>query len=263
MKLEINHTTVYRYDEIVNHSVQYLRLMPQSYDHQVIHSWQIKVPGDVREVRDGYGNIMHVMTLDTPHEAIELSVSGEVELHPHRHDPGSCTLCPDIFLRPSMLAECDQSLMSVADQYISDGFAYKELEILMSAILAHMPYQPGSTHSAMTAAQAWQESAGVCQDHSHVLIAMCRYKGIPARYVSGYIYTDDNEHVAMHAWCEVWMNDGWQMADITNGHLSPERHLKLAIGSDYLDAGPVRGVRFGGGEEYLSSVAQVSRVGAQ
>lgn len=263
MRLEIQHTTRYQYNSVVDQSIQYLRLMPQSYEHQIIHAWQLEVPGDVREVKDGYGNLIHVVTTDEPHQSIEFSVSGEVELCPDLLDPRSCRLTPEVFLRPSNLAQSDAALKALADECISPNFGRQALEQLMQRILKHMPYQPGSTHAAMTAAQAWQQRAGVCQDHSHVLIACCRYKNIPARYISGYIYSDDAEHVAMHAWCEVWLKDHWQMADITNGHLRPERHLKLAIGSDYLDAGPVRGVRIGGGDEYLSASAKVSRLSEQ
>ena len=263
MRLAIQHRTHYQYNKVVEQSIQYLRLTPRSYEHQIVHNWELCIPGDSWKLDDGYGNIMHVVTIDDPHDAIELSVRGEVELRPECLDMRGCNLSPYVFLRPSPLTHCDASLCELAQEYVTPNFDLPALEALMAHILVSMPYQPGSTHVAMTASQAWQQGAGVCQDHSHVLIACCRHRGIPARYVSGYIYTDDSEHVAMHAWCEVWLGDHWQMADITNSHLSPHRHLKLAVGGDYLDTGPVRGVRFGGGEEYLSSVAQVNRVCAQ
>src|SRR5690606_22398794 len=99
---------------------------------------------------------------------------------------------------------------------------------------------------------------GVCQDHAHVFIACCRAQGIPARYVSGYLHTDDDEHVASHAWAEAWCGGRWRTFDVTNGLLAPSRHLKLAIGLDYLEACPVRGVRWGGEHESLSAHAAVS-----
>jgi transglutaminase-like putative cysteine protease len=81
---------------------------------------------------------------------------------------------------------------------------------------------------------------------------------MPARYVSGYLYSRDSEHVASHAWAEVWHDDSWHTFDVTNQTCLPRQHLKLAVGMDYLDACPVRGVRFGGGVESLEAVAWVS-----
>src|SRR5690606_34627238 len=96
------------------------------------------------------------------------------------------------------------------------------------------------------------------QDHAHVFIACCRSLGIPARYVSGYLHADDDGHLSSHAWVEAWLEDRWQTFDVTNGLLSPSRHLKLAIGLDYMEACPVRGVRWGGDNECLSASAAVS-----
>jgi transglutaminase-like putative cysteine protease len=97
----------------------------------------------------------------------------------------------------------------------------------------------------------------VCQDHTHVFLACCRALGLPARYVSGYLYSQDSEHVASHAWAEVWQDGSWHTFDVTNQTRLPRHHLKLAVGLDYMDACPVRGVRFGGGIESLKAVAEV------
>ena len=85
-----------------------------------------------------------------------------------------------------------------------------------------------------------------------------RYLGVPARYVSGYLYSDDSEHLASHAWAEAWVDGLWYCFDITNGMSRPQRHLKLAIGLDYLDACPVRGMRRGGGSEQMHARVYVS-----
>lgn len=91
------------------------------------------------------------------------------------------------------------------------------------------------------------------------MLSCCRELGIPARYVSGYLYTDDSAHVASHAWAEVWLNNHWQMVDVSNQLYSPSHHIKLAVGFDYLDACPVRGVRYGGGVEMMRSFAIVEQ----
>jgi transglutaminase-like putative cysteine protease len=88
---------------------------------------------------------------------------------------------------------------------------------------------------------------GVCQDHTHAFLACARSLGIPARYVSGYLCTEDASHLASHAWAEAWLDDAWYSFDVTNELARPERHLKLAVGLDYLDACPVRGMRRGSG----------------
>ena len=92
------------------------------------------------------------------------------------------------------------------------------------------------------------------------IIPMCSARcrpGLPARYVSGYLYSQDSEHVASHAWAEVWQDGSWHTFDVTNQTRLPRHHLKLAVGLDYMDACPVRGVRFGGGIESLKAVAEV------
>jgi transglutaminase-like putative cysteine protease len=92
----------------------------------------------------------------------------------------------------------------------------------------------------------------VCQDHAHLFIACCRARGVPARYVSGYVDPGHDEEAASHAWADVWVEgDGWVSVDITHRVLARERHCRLAVGRDYLSAAPVRGVRTGGGDESL------------
>jgi transglutaminase-like putative cysteine protease len=76
--------------------------------------------------------------------------------------------------------------------------------------------------------------------------------------VSGYVYSRDTEHVAMHAWAETWLDGRWQSFDITNNTRDLNQHLRLAVGMDYLDACPVRGSRLGGGCEEMFSAAEVS-----
>lgn len=91
----------------------------------------------------------------------------------------------------------------------------------------------------------------------HVFLSCCRSLNIPARYVSGYLYSEDSTHVATHAWAEVWVEEHWHSFDVTNNTRMPNQHLKLAVGIDYLDACPVRGMRLGGGCEDMSAIAAV------
>lgn len=131
------------------------------------------------------------------------------------------------------------------------------LENLMGDLLLRMPYTPGSTLVTDSAAEAFAAGSGVCQDHTHVFLSCCRSLNIPARYVSGYLHSKDSAHVATHAWAEVWVEDRWHCFDITNNTRIPDQHLKLAVGIDYLDACPVRGLRIGGGYEDMCAIAAV------
>jgi transglutaminase-like putative cysteine protease len=133
------------------------------------------------------------------------------------------------------------------------------LQSLVEGIRERMPFLPGETQSHTPAADAFAKGAGVCQDHTHVFLSCARQLGIPARYVSGYVYSPAHaaDHVSSHAWAEAWVDGVWYSFDVANAVAANEHHLKLAIGMDYLDACPVRGVRFGGGTESMTAQARV------
>lgn len=122
-------------------------------------------------------------------------------------------------------------------------------------------YTPGATTVDLPAAAALARGEGVCQDHAHLFLACCRASGLSARYVSGYFFTGHAGDLASHAWVDVWMPPDamdpnptgyWLGLDVTHGRPAGTHHVRLAVGRDYLDAAPVRGVRRGGGSEELS-----------
>ena len=96
-------------------------------------------------------------------------------------------------------------------------------------------------------------------------IAAARALGIPARYVSGYIYTGDAADAASHAWVDVWLGAdiGWQSMDVTHKRPAVRTYCRLAVGRDYLDAAPVRGVRHGGGDERMEAMVLVAESAQQ
>ncbi|UPT57565.1 transglutaminase family protein [Dickeya zeae] len=260
MKLTINHLTHYRYDEEVKFSTQYLRLTPQSSARQRIREWKLTLPTSAVATTDAYGNLMHVLTLDSPHHDILIHAQGVVEIAegveevPEEEDG----LSPLIFLRSTTLTEADDAIRTFALRYYQEADPIGSLETLMAELQLKMPYTPGATQVQDTACVAFAKGKGVCQDHTHVFLACCRSLHIPARYVSGYVYSRDTTHVAMHAWAEVWLNERWHSFDITNNTRKLNQHLRLAVGMDYLDACPVRGSRLGGGCEEMFSEAAVS-----
>ncbi|WP_308725038.1 transglutaminase family protein [Metapseudomonas otitidis] len=253
MKLSIRHETTYRYDDQVRASIQYLRLTPHDSERQHVLSWELDLPRPVRAQLDPYGNILHVLTLDEPHEAIVIGARGQVEIDESReaeHDPQSALP----FLRSTRLTAADEALRAFAQQCCPAHTGRGGLITLMEALHDHMPYKAGVTAVDSTAAEAFAGRAGVCQDHTHAFLACARTLGVPARFVSGYLYRDGDSQLVSHAWAEAWLEGAWYSFDVTNRLSRPERHLKLAVGLDYLDACPVRGMRRGGGEQMHARV---------
>jgi transglutaminase-like putative cysteine protease len=260
MRLSIDHVTHYRYERPVRYSTQYLRLVPQSSARQRVLEWRLDTPSNPLELRDGYGNILHVLTVDKPVSEIVIRSSGIVETSSVIDEPNDePKLSPLLFLRQTALTRADEAICQFSERYRRRAGMLSGLRDLASGVLAKLPFQPGVTVVQSTAAEAFEHANGVCQDHAHVFIACCRHLGIPARYVSGYIYSAGHAEaaVASHAWVEAWVVDRWRSFDITNSRSAGEHHIRLAIGADYLEASPVRGVRSGGGEEHLTATALV------
>ncbi|KRW59923.1 transglutaminase family protein [Pseudomonas sp. TTU2014-080ASC] len=257
MRLSISHDTTYHYEDQVRTSIQYLRMTPHKSERQQVLSWTLELPRPARPQLDPYGNILHVLTLDEPHESIVIRAKGEVDIDDLReaeHEAGS----PLPFLRSTRLTTADEALREFA--IINSGGRRDRTGMidLMHALNEHIAYQPGATAVDTSAAESFAGRKGVCQDHAHTFLACARSLGVPARYVSGYLFTESEEHLASHAWAEAWLDDGWYSFDVTNSLARPERHLKLAVGLDYLDACPVRGMRRGGGAEQMHAKVEVA-----
>jgi transglutaminase-like putative cysteine protease len=130
-------------------------------------------------------------------------------------------------------------------------------------------YNKNATSISTTIAESIRERAGVCQDYAHILIALCRYYGIPARYVSGYIYSGQEGSVlgaeASHAWCEAYLGPhGWVGFDPTNETLIDDRFARIGVGRDYRDVSPVRGIYKGASGSSMSvNVAMEALAGSQ
>lgn len=260
MRLDVVHTTQYAYDSPVRASTQYLRLTPRDSARQSVVSWQLEAPGTPTQVTDGYGNVLHVLTLDRPVREIRIRVSGTVETR-SVYDEGAdpVPLSPLVFTRPTALTRAESELAVFAERFRRAAGSPSGLGELAAAILKKMPFTRGGTHAGNSAAEAFALSSGVCQDHTHVFLACCRHLGVPARYVSGYLYSEGAPEVASHAWAEAWTLDRWRSFDIANSRPAGEQHIKLAVGADYLDACPIRGTRVGGGGEKMVAVASVAQ----
>src|SRR5208283_1449597 len=256
MLLHIRHETHYRYQRPVKHSVQSLRLTPRRDSSQRTLEWSIAAPGRRVEQVDAYGNISHLLTIEQPHREIQILVRGVVETADieGRQDDGP--LSPLAYLAPTALTAPNDELKAFAHQALEQIKDPRErAQALAEAVFRAVRYRPGTSDVQDTAAAAFKSGEGVCQDHAHVYIASARALGIPARYVSGYLYAGDASDAASHAWVDVWLGSdlGWQSMDVTHKRPAVRTYCRLAVGRDYLDAAPVRGVRHGGGGEKMEA----------
>ena len=259
MYLTIRHETSYRYEATVHYSIQQLRLTPASGASQVVRRWSIDAPGKLDAAFDAYGNALHTLVINKPHNEIRLHVSGEVDTIPLidgrlRDDAGPIPL--EHFTCATRLTEADAAVRELAGS-VPDLTSTSSLIALSERIVERVGYHPGVTEVTSTAAQALELGNGVCQDHAHLMLACCRARGVPARYVSGYIEPGDVPHAASHAWVDVWL-DGWVSVDVTHAAFASEIYCRLAVARDYEAAAPVRGRRIGGREEQLNVSVTVS-----
>jgi transglutaminase-like putative cysteine protease len=269
MQLRILHRTAYRYDEPVKYSAQALRLTPRREGQQRVLSWAIHAPGRRIEQVDAHGNVTHLLTLEDPHKEIEIVVSGSVEVaHEGALMPHEGPLSPLAYLASTPLTAADATISTLSHEFLDGSGSMRDrLYALAGGVQERVKYQKGSTSVENTASAALARGKGVCQDQAHVFISACRAAGIPARYVSGYLYDGSEEGgaAASHAWVDAWLPDAkaWLGVDVTHREPTGVQHCRLAVGRDYLDAAPVRGVRRGGGREMMDVDVTVSKAADQ
>ena len=269
MRLQVEHVTLYRYDQPVRAVVQSHRLMPTTCDGQQVIDWTVTVSGGQQggAFRDGAGDWITAWTVQGPVQEITVSVTGTVEtqdqagvLRGHRE-----TVPVQAWLRDTPATEADAALRALAHKAQGSGdlaLAHDLARLVAGAIV----YKPGATDAQSTAAEALALAEGVCQDHAHALIALARVRGLPARYVSGYLFAsaDGKPHDAAHAWAEIWIDGlGWVGFDPSNACCPDDRYIRLGCGFDARDAAPIRGIARGSGTEALDVALSVTEAGAQ
>ena len=262
MLLSIEHHTRYVYSESVNYTIQQLRLTPQNGFGQHVKRWEIKVVGALNPTEDAYGNSTHTLVIDSPHKEISIVAIGEIETGLEAI-PQHQNLPLPIYLRDTPLTNSNEEMRTFAAQFKTDVYGQIDaLESMMHKLLQRVNYLTGATQVTTSATEAFNLGQGVCQDHAHIFISCCRSIGLPARYVSGYLFTSDGSLIQTHAWADVYLTDvGWQSFDVSNGCRSGEAHVRLATGLDYRSASPVSGIRSGGGVEGMASSVIVNQAG--
>ncbi|MBS9476092.1 transglutaminase family protein [Ancylobacter radicis] len=291
MRIHVNHTTLYTYDPPANGAIQTLRLTPRNHDGQYVVSWRIDVSEScrLRAHEDAFGNLTHTFAVEGPIAQLRVIVDGEVETQ----DTAGVVrgvkerFPPSLFMRETDLTAPDPTLRGFCEEaVIGVGDRIEKLHALMEAIAGVMTFDPEPTQVTTTAKQSFALKRGVCQDYAHIFIAGARHLGIPARYASGYIVSDGQAPSqgqgqgqsqsqsqkplqgaslqAGHGWAEAHIEGlGWVGFDPTNRQCPTEAYVRLAVGLDYLGAAPVRGNRYGGGEENLSVALNVDQSSRQ
>lgn len=205
------------------------------------------------------GSVSHFVLRNAPHDSLTIHAESVVETlitNPYSDVnliESDWPLIESGFLRDSMpewlsptpMVELNQD-WAVAERPGQGSFQYG-IE-LMDKIHRKFQYTPGATDTTTTLAEFVAHGMGVCQDYAHYMLAVSRMAGIPARYVSGYVYSGNEGNVlggdAMHAWVELFLPGVgiWKGFDPTNNIIVGDRHIKIAVGRDYSDVPPTRGV---------------------
>ena len=265
------HTTEFHYDGPVSESYNEVRLRPIHDEKQSCLSFRlVSAPASrVTAFRDAFGNWVHQFNILSEHRQLRIEAESVVLTH---EDPSPSA-------EPITLSELDRRREEIHEEYYdhiastgyvphlstlaefveeaerpSDGSAAGFAQAASDLIHREFRYVKGATHVHSSIADSLSIRAGVCQDFAHLLLGIVRMRGLPGRYVSGYLVAGDGtasdtkqEEViggqASHAWAEVYIPErGWCAFDPTLGNPVGLRHIRVACGRDYGDVAPVRGV---------------------
>jgi transglutaminase-like putative cysteine protease len=284
MQYTIRHVTRFSYETAISESVMEVRMQPRSEGPQRCLRFGLSTMPNarVRMYQDDDGNIVHHFNIPGRHNRLTLTAEALVDSAPAAPLPAALEpgvwreldmrtasgefwdlLNPSVFATPSALLE--RFAREIGLTRGSDPLT--TLRRLNQEIYERFEYTPASTRVDSPIDDALETRRGVCQDFSHVMIALVRQLAIPCRYVSGYLFhAKDGElrspDSATHAWVEAWLPGlEWVGFDPTNNLTAGERHIRVAVGRDYADVPPTRGV-FKGTSVVRSELAVAVRIGA-
>ena len=272
MLIRISHLTSYRYETPAASVIQILRLTPRNHDGQYVTRWRIDVSTDCRldQHEDAFGNITHAFTAEGPFDELSIQVEGEVETRDTQGIVRGAVerFPPSLYLRETALTISDPAIADFAAsaREAAGGDVLGLLHVMLDRLFEQMTFDTEASRTTTPAAEAFALKRGVCQDFAHIVIAGARGLGIPARYVSGYFLRDDGVTAqdAGHAWAEAFVPElGWVAFDAANGMCPTDAYVRVAVGLDSLGAAPLRGTRYGGGDEMLMVRLQVEQAAQQ
>jgi transglutaminase-like putative cysteine protease len=281
MFYSIRHVTKFVYTPAVTESMTEVRMQPRAEGGQRCLKFELLTQPRARILgyRDYLGNVVHHFDIPGKHSQLKITAESTVEITPPPALPESLGedawmaldekrqsdeywdyLAPSEYaVETALLAELSREL-----RIERRGDPLSLLKELNTAIFEKFDYAPQSTSVDSPIDDALRARKGVCQDFAHIMIALARSVRIPCRYVSGYLFHETDGHDrsasdATHAWVEAHLPElGWVGFDPTNNLIAGERHIRTAVGRDYADVPPTRGVFKGNAQSELSVGVQVS-----
>lgn len=249
----------YAYEAPVTNVRTIMRVAPhQHYGRQrrLDVRWHMDPPADYRHYTDAFGNLVWQMDHAHVEKEITCTVDMRVETQAGYSADGTlalqgtdpqdidCTVDSSEFMRLTRLVDRSDGLARLADRLRGGGGASGKLaEAILHHVHAALRYEGGRTHVGTTASEAMAMGSGVCQDYTHIMLAICRLAGLAARYVSGLLPGEGQ----MHAWLEVLLPGTaqkpptWVGYDPTHQRRCDERYITVAVGRDYQDIAPTSG----------------------
>ena len=281
MFYSIRHVTRFVYNAPISESTMEVRMQPRNEAPQRCVQFELVTSprARVHAYRDPVGNIVHHFDIPARHSQLRVTAEATVEVLPQTMVPPEIGL--DVwgaldevagseefweYLTPSRFVGSSDLLTSLASDLKLDRNSdpWTLLLRINTEIFRAFEYTPQSTQVDSPIDDALRTRRGVCQDFAHIMLALVRPLGIPARYVSGYLYHGEQDHDrslagATHAWIEAWLPEyGWIGLDPTNDLVVEGRHIRVAVGRDYADVPPTRGVFKGKAGSELSVAVQVN-----
>ncbi len=280
MRLKICHLTSYRYSSPVSENFNEVRLQPVSDERQVSHGFELitRPAARVRRYHDFHLNLVDHFHLTERHDRLEVEARSEVttfgqvaHLAAAAFPLGRLGECLRLehcydFLQRSEYVSLEVQVWRLAQDAVAGlDDAWQAAVALNRFVYREFTYDPTATSASTPTTEVLRHRRGVCQDFAHVLLGLCRSVGIPARYVSGYVYTGEEMgwrgQLASHAWVEVFLpGHGWLALDPTNNRPADDHHVKVAVGRDYADAAPLRGSFQGPADQEMTIELQIQRV---
>ncbi len=261
MEYTIDHQTTYYYAEPVYESYTVIHLHPRSDHNQFCTRYVLEVSprSRVHGYTDRYGNEVQHFALMPAHASLSIVTHSSVVTMLDHAPPEPVEATRSLLLADAQVPTYYDYVHESAYVRFTPALEAFSAEVgapgekigawcheVSRHINTAMRYDGEATSVRSTVAEALEQRAGVCQDYAHIMIALLRAQGIPARYVSGYIFRGESQVLgaeASHAWCEAYLPPyGWVGFDPTNDLLINDHFVKVAIGRDYRDVSPVRGI---------------------
>ncbi len=280
MHYAIRHITRFAYDAPIRESVMEIRMQPRTEMVQRCLRFELSTQprAHVSSYVDPAGNIVHHFDIPAEHTGLTITAESIVEFvgdvpAPTAFDGDAWTEVDTLasgadgweMVLPSEFAR-DTPLLAEFAATLAVGRERAPLAAVLAlsdGVYRAFEYRPQSTRVDSPIDEALSSRQGVCQDFAHVLTALVRRLGIPCRYVSGYLFHAKGERSAegaTHAWVEALLpGSGWVGIDPTSNVLAGPRHVRVAVGRDYADVAPTRGVYKGVAAGTLAVVVHVSR----